>query len=358
MTLNRSGIKLHYFFYYVVFNEMGYLMRKNTTMKDIADKLKISTVTVSKALNDKDGVGEELKNKIKKLADEMGYRYNMMAKSMRDGRSYNIGVVVAEHFIGEQSFYFNFFKYISKLLENYNYCGILQILNAEDEEKLNLPKLYYDNKVDGLIILGQVSKRYIEVLNDIEIPIVFLDFYDEHAKFDSVVVDNFYGAYEITNYLMKNGHKDIAFVGDIYATSSIQDRFLGFYKSLLEHRERLREDYVIPDRDDHGRYIDLTLPRHMPTAFVCNCDEVARNLIIKLKGMGYHVPDDFSIVGFDNDIYATISDPKITTVEVDVEEMARTVIKFMLSKLNKENRKFGRVLIKGRIVFRDSVKRI
>lgn len=331
-------------------------MGKSTTMKDIAEKLNISTVTVSKALNDKDGVGEELKNKIKKLADEMGYRYNMLAKSMRDGCSYNIGVVVAEHFMGDQSFYFNFFKHISKLLEKNDYCGILQILNSEDEEKLNLPKLYYDKKVDGLIILGQVSKRYIEVLHEIEIPIVFLDFYDEHAKIDSVVVDNFYGAYDITNYLMKSGHRDIAFVGNIYATSSIQDRFLGFYKSLLEHGEKLKEEYIISDRDEHGRYVDLVLPKHMPTAFVCNCDAVARSLILKLKESGYGVPEDVSVVGFDNDIYATVSEPPITTVEVDVEEMAKTAIKFVLSKISKENKRYGRVFIKGRILYRNSVK--
>ncbi|MFZ5986247.1 MAG: LacI family DNA-binding transcriptional regulator [Bacillota bacterium] len=333
-------------------------MAKNTTMKDIAKKLNISTVTVSKALNDKDGVGEDLKNKIKKLADEMGYRYNMLAKSMRDGYSYNIGVVVAEHFMGDQSFYFNFFKHITKTLERFNYCGILQILNSEEEENLNLPKLYYDKKVDGLIILGQVSKRYIEVLQNIDIPIVFLDFYDEHSNIDSVAVDNFYGAYQITSYLIKNGHRDIAFVGNIYATSSIQDRFLGFYKSLLEHGEKLKEEYVICDRDEHGRYIELVFPKNMPTAFVCNCDEVAHNLILKLKEMGYTVPNDFSVVGFDNDIYATISSPQITTVEVDVEEMALTAIRFILSKIKKENKSFGRVLIKGRIVYRQSVRAI
>ena len=333
-------------------------MGKSATMKDIAKKMNVSTVTVSKALSNKDGVSDELRDRIKKLADEMGYRYNMVAKSMRDGYSYNIGVVVADHFIGEQSFYFNFFKHILKLLEKHNYCGILQILSSEEEKNLILPKLYYDKKIDGLIILGQVSKPYIETLENIDIPLVFLDFYDEHSKIDSVVVDNFYGAYEITNYLINCGHRNIAFVGNIYATSSIQDRFLGYYKSLLEHREKLREEYIICDRDENGKYIELILPETMPSAFVCNCDEVARILITKLEKMGYSVPEHFSVVGFDNDIYATISQPQLTTVEVDVEEMARTAIKFILSNIRKENKKYGRELIRGKIVFRNSVKDI
>jgi Transcriptional regulators len=334
-------------------------MKSSISMKNIARELNVSIVTVSKALNDKDGVSEELKIKIKDLADKMGYRYNMMAKSMRDGLSYNIGVVIPEHFLGDdKSYYFSVFKHLSKIMEKYQYCAILQVLNSEEEDKVVLPKFYYDKKVDGLIVLGQVNKRYIKALQNIEIPTIFLDFYDENTNVDSITVDNYSGAYELTNYLIKSGHAHIAFVGDIYATSSIQDRYLGVCKSLLEHGIKLREDYVICDRDEHGRYIELKFPEEMPTAFVCNCDGVAYNVILKLKEMGYSVPEDFSVVGFDNDIYATISDPQITTVEVDVEEMAGTAVKSMLDKVKKENRKHGRSMIKGRIVFRDSVKNI
>ena len=333
-------------------------MKKGVTMKDNAETLNVSVVSVSKALGDRDGVGGELKEKIIKLANEMGYRYNTLARSMKEGCSYNIGVVVAERFLGsKQPFYLNFYRYISILLEKYEYYGILHVLTAADEESLVLPKPYYEKKVDGLIVLGQVGKPYIEVLQDIEIPIVFLDFYDEHADIDAVITDNFYGAYEIANHLIKNGHRDIAFVGNIYATSSIQDRFLGYYKSLLEHRIPLREDYIVCDRDACGKYIELGLPAELPTAFVCNCDEVARNLILRLDGMGLSVPGDVSVVGFDNDIYATISAPHITTVEVDVEEMAKTAIKFVIDKISKEKR-FGRISVKGRIVYRDSVKNI
>ena len=337
----------------------GETMKSSISMKNIARELNVSIVTVSKALNDKDGVSEELKKKIKDLADKMGYRYNMMAKSMRDGLSYNIGVIIPEHFLGdEKSYYFSVFKHLSQIMERYQYCAILQVLNSVDEHNVVLPKFYYDKKVDGLIVLGQVNKAYIKALQNIEIPAVFLDFYDESTNVDSITVDNYSGAYELTNYLIKNGHVSIAFVGDIYATSSIQDRFLGMCKSLLEHGIKLREDYVICDRDQDGKYIELKFPKDMPTAFVCNCDGIAYNLIIKLKEMGYSVPEDFSVVGFDNDIYATISEPQITTVEVDVQEMAGTAVKSILDKIKKENKSRGRSTIKGRIVYRDSVKKI
>lgn len=334
-------------------------MKKGITMKDIAHELKVSVVTVSKALGNREGVGPELKSRIIKRAQEMGYRFNTHARSMKNGYSYNVGIIVSERFVGKpESFYPFFYQHISKLLQEYEYYGILQVLSLKDEEGLVLPKAYSEKKVDGLVVLGQIGIEYIELLQKADVPIVFLDFYDERVNIDSVVSDNFSGSNEITGCLIKNGHRNIAFIGDIYATSSIQDRFLGYYKALLGNGMKLREDYVISDRDREGRYIDIELPDGMPTAFVCNNDEVAYNLIRKLNALGYGVPEDISVVGFDNSVHSTFSNPQITTVGVDVEEMAKTAVKFILSKIRNEYKRYGRVLIKGRIIYRDSVREI
>ncbi|TYP76758.1 LacI family DNA-binding transcriptional regulator [Paenibacillus methanolicus] len=334
-------------------------MKSNITMKDIADKLGVSSVTVSKALNDKEGVSESLKLQIKKIAGEMGYRYNSAAKSIKEGLSYNVGVMIPQRFTGmNSSFYLRVYQQISLHLDHYGYFGILNILSNEDEDQLNFPRVYSENKVDGIIILGQVSKEYIQTVQNMNMPKLFLDFYDEHAEVDSIIQDNFYGAYELTNYLIRLGHRDIAYVGNIYSTSSIQDRFLGYYKSLLEHGLAFQERLLLNDRDERGRYIDIQLPERMPTAFVCNCDQVAYNLYERLTEAGYSVPADCSVVGFDNDVYATLVSPHLTTVEVDIDQMARTAVKFMMEKLESPGRRNGRVLVQGKIVFRDSVKRL
>ena len=328
-------------------------------MKDIAEKLNVSSVTVSKALNNKDGVSEELRGKIKDVAETMGYRINAAAKAMRDGYSYNIGVIIPERFAAlSQSFYLQMYQHISRALESYHYAGILHLLSAEDEENSRLPNIYYEKKVDGFIVLGQTKKEYLQTIKNANIPIVFLDFYDEYDDVDSVITDNFFGAYELTNYLIKKGHKKIGYVGSLYSTSSIQDRFLGYYKSLLEHRIKLDEQFLINYRDDEGLYIDLELPENMPSAFVCNCDQVARNLIQKLNDMGYRVPDDCSVASFDNDIYATITEPQLTTVEVNVEEMAGNAVNFIVEKIKGSKVNYGRVSVKGNIIYRDSVKAI
>ncbi|MGS2780083.1 substrate-binding domain-containing protein [Robertmurraya sp. GLU-23] len=335
-------------------------MKNNVTMKDIASRLGVSSVTISKALNDKEGVGEELREKIKAVAEEMGYRYNTVAKAMKEGTTYNIGVMIPERFtsISQSSFYLDVYQHISRALEEYGYYGILNILSSDDEDQLHLPKLYHENKVDGFVFLGQINKEYIKTIQIMDLPKVFLDFYDEQTDIDAIITDNFMGAYEITNYLINKGHKNIAFVGNVYSTSSIQDRFLGYYKSLLEHKMELVSDYIIKDRDERGKYIEMTIPEHMPSAFVCNCDQIAHNLILKLKSQGIRVPEDCSVVGFDNDIYATISDPPLTTIAVDVEEMAKTSARFIVEKIKDSHKRFGRVSIKGNIVYRDSVKEI
>lgn len=332
-------------------------MRKSTTMRDIAKVLDVSVVTVSKALNDKDGVSDSVREKIKTTALEMGYRMNSSAKSMKEGYSFNIGVVIPERFAGpDQSFYLQFYQKITRVLEVFGYYSILHILSSDDEDQLKLPRIYNEKKVDGFIILGQVSTDFIHLLEGTVTPYVFLDFYTDKADVDCIVTDNFFAVYEITNYLINNGHTKIAFVGNIYSTSSIQDRFLGYYKSLLDHKLILNEQFIISDRDERGKYTDMKLPDEMPTAFVCNCDQVAYNLIGKLKSLGYSVPDDCSVVGFDNDIYATLAEPKLTTIDVDVEEMSRVATQLIIEKIKNTNNKPGRVFVKGNIIHRDSVK--
>lgn len=334
-------------------------MAKKITMQDIADAVGVSKVTVSKALADKEGVSDTVKEKIKDLADEMGYRYNAQASAIKSGLSHNVGVISPERFTGGfKSFYLSVYQYLTKALDAYRYAAILHVLSDEDEKKLVLPRTYFDRKADAFIILGQVSGDYIEALQNSDVPILFLDFYEEHTKMDSINTDNFYGAYGITNYLIKNGHRKIAYVGSIKATSSIQDRYLGYYKSLLEHNLPLNEAYIIEDRDERGVFIPIELPKDMPSAFVCNNDEVAYNLVEQLKAAGYKVPDDVSVVGYDNDIYATVSKPQLTTVDVNIEEMTETAARIILEKINDPTKQYGRVLIKGDIKYRESVKSV
>lgn len=333
-------------------------MKKNVTMKDIATRLGVSTVTISKALSNKDGVSDELRDKIKEIAEEMGYRYNSLAKGMKEGRSYNIGIIIAERYINDDAFYLKMYQSAVKSLAKVNYYGIMEIIPRSIEKELILPNVIADNKVDGIIILGQLNTHYVDVIKEAGIPLVFLDFYDEHLDVDAVISDSVYGAYVLTNYLISEGHKKIGFVGNIFATSSILDRYLGYYKALLAADIPLREEWILNDRDEVGAFVDIELPEHMPTAFVCNCDEVAYLFIKKLRKEGYTIPEDVSVVGFDNYIFANLSSPRLTTVEVNIDMMAETAVEAIIRKLQEENYSLGRKVISGRLIIRDSVNSI
>jgi LacI family transcriptional regulator len=336
-------------------------MGKTVTMSDIARRLNVSTVTVSKALGDKDGVSDEMREKIKQIASEMGYRYNTAAKSLKEGLTYNIGIIIAERFIEVgASFYWQMYKKVADELMKLDYYPVFEILKLSDERNATVPKMVYDQKVDGLIILGQVDIKYFNMIKSLSVPTVFMDFYEKDTTQDFVITDNFYSMYLLTNYLIEMGHKDIGFIGNIRATSSIQDRYLGYIKALIENNLDIKRcnQWYISDRTDDGAYTGFEIPKVLPTAFVCNCDKVAYELISNLLEKGYKVPDDISVVGFDNYVFSSENGIGITTVEVDMKTMAQTAVDIIMKKINNIKIKRGIRQISGKIILKNSVKRI
>ena len=336
------------------------MIKKSVTMSDIAKAIGVSNVTVSKALGDKEGVGNDLREKIKQKAKEMGYQFSGSAKMMKENLTFSISVIVARHFIQDASaFYWVVYRYIVELLQKQNYYGILDVVSEDDEATCEMPKSVYDKKVDGVIVLGQFSNTYVNALMSLGVPTVFLDFYSSRNDIDTVIADNFFGSYTITNYLFSMGHRKIGFIGSIGSTSSIQDRYLGYYKAHIENRIRLNQAWVIEDRRPDGTsYQEFALPAELPTAFVCNCDEAAYILINQLRAKGLKIPENVSVVGYDNHIYSTISNPRITTIDVNSYEMSNHAVDMIIKKIQDKSYRCGRVLITGELIERDSVKKL
>lgn len=336
-------------------------MAKAVKLADIAKIMNVSTVTVSKALSDQKGVSEEMREKIKRLADEMGYKSPSTAKMMSAKRSYNIGVVVSERYLDQyESFYWQMYQAVATKAVSKECFTMLEVLGGDTEQSLELPKLLKEHKVEGLIILGLLKEDYLNMLvRNVDVPFICLDFYDKRQECDSVVTDNFYGMYRLTNYLFEMGHREIAYVGTLLYTESITDRYFGYAKALLEHGQQVRPDWVISDRniDDGQREddFDFVLPEKMPTAFACNCDLTAGILINSLQKKGYRVPEDISVAGFDNYIHPGICEVGITTYEVDIKEMARKAVNNLIKKMNHESYKQGVSIVEGHMVIKDSV---
>ena len=277
-------------------------MAKAVKLADIAGQLGVSTVTVSKALSGQKGVSEELREKIKTLADEMGYKQPSARRREHAVKSYNIGVLIAEHWLDKyDSFYLQMYQQVVTRAVAKECFTLMEVVSAQMEAACEMPKLVQEQKADGLIIIGRLTGEYLNFLNEkAKIPLLYMDFCDEKADTDAVISDSYYGAYRMTNYLFDMGHREIAYVGTLLATGSITDRYLGYTKSMMEHGVAVR--------------------------------------------------------GYDNYLFPGLCDVAITTYEVDMKEMARQTVHTLIRKMAGEPYRQGICIVEGHMVTKDSVK--
>ncbi len=322
------------------------------TMRDLGKRLGVSAVTISKALAGKSGVSEEMRQRIIRLADELGY-VNPNAVQNKD-KGMDIGILVPERFFAGDNFYAMFYKQLLQAITESGHFGLLELITGDMQEGLTLPNLLRSHRVDALILLGQQTEDYARLIAGQGLPTVALDFHCPAIPMDSVVGDSIHGAAEMTRLLIKAGHRDIGFLGNVKATSSIMERYLGFASEMLRHDLPIRPECVLPDRTDDNFVTMPSLPAKLPTAFVCNCDVVARPFIEHLRAVGVRVPEDVSIVSYDDFNNAPGTLP-LTTYRVDTEAMCRIAIQRVTERFRGDEQPPCRIVVGGRSVLRDSV---
>lgn len=329
-------------------------MDKKVRMADIAERLGISIVSVSKGLAGKDGVSEEMRVKILATAEEMGY---VMPQTKKEDKatSGNIGILVADRFIADNAFYPGLYRQVMMRCSESGYSAIMEIVSPEAEAHCVMPAMVQGNKVDGIIFMGELRRNYLRTVIQSELPYILLDFYDEELEADSVTSDNVAGGFRVTNALLQAGHRKIAYVGSIFSTSSIMDRYLGYTKALLRAGIALRPEWRLEDRDIEGKFIQVKLPDEMPDAFVCNCDEVAYNLVEQLKRKGYKIPQDVAVTGYDDHRFAQLCDPQLTTYQVNIEDMGSMAAAQLIRKIKGKRFTGGNTVVGGKLIKRKSI---
>lgn len=324
-------------------------------MKDIAAAVGVSVVTVSNALSGRKGVSEDVRQLVEKTARDMGYNQKKPEKPSQSGV---IGVIASEKYITVgNSFYWAMYQNVVYEASKLQSVTMLEIVTFEAEEKEELPKLMRERAISGLIIIGWMSKSYVEkIVGAAGVPIVLLDFQMKGIRCDAVMSSNYVGMYKMTRYLLDRGHKEIAFVGSIRANENIMDRYYGYKKAMMEAGVREWEDWVLEDRDLVEGLSRVEIPKHMPTAFVCNSDWAAGLLYNELTGRGFRVPEDVSIVGYDNYLYGNPFAEKLTTYNVDMKQMARQAVKLLKGKMKGDDKYWGTRYIDSVVIERQSVK--
>lgn len=333
--------------------------KKDVKLEDIAEELGVSIVSVSNALNGRKGVGVKLRERVLRKAEELGYQ-SPQASEKREAKNYRIGVIIAERYVREYpSFYMDVYKQVAQAVTKQGSLIVLEIIDIEKEKMEHTSKLFHNVEVQGVILIGEMNPIFIEWMKkQCQVPIVCVDFYSVEKGMDYIVTDSFRGMSALTQMLIDAGHTDIGFVGTPRATNSIMDRYMGYCRTLEENELVERQEWLIFDReeDGYGYIFDFELPEELPTAFACNCDKVAYQLIDKLEKKGIHVPEDVSVVGFDHSYPEGSGCIELTTYESDEKAMAQISVNTLMKRIEGRAKPEGVRTVEGGVVKGDSIR--
>jgi LacI family transcriptional regulator len=329
-------------------------MPKKVTMQHIADALGITKVSVSKALNNQPGISDELRRQILMTAQKMDYLKTRPAASSPVALAF---ICPKRFFLEDDTFYTTIYYYINKLCTEQGYTITCFVINSADEMALRMPEKLTLERYDGLFIAGEFRHDYLDMLVRLPGSKVAVDFYVPSLKLDSVISNNFHLSQQVTDYLIAKGHREIGFVGDVLATSSICDRYFGYLKALRLRGIEPNPGWHIVNNDSvTGQYtVQFGLPDPLPTAFVCHCDKAAFTLMQRLDASGVKVPDTVSIISFDNTNLCSLMLPHLSSVNFDRRQIAEVSFARMESRINTPEAPIGISYIQGELIERDSV---
>ncbi|MBO4573001.1 MAG: LacI family DNA-binding transcriptional regulator [Clostridia bacterium] len=325
------------------------------TLEKIAADMGVSKVAVYKALNDKKGVSDALREKIKIYADSLGYVGKSSETDIKN-KKYLFFVNQDFFLTPSEQFYSPISYFLSAECTKTN--SFLQIAFLENTNTVEKMKEVINTFVpNGLFVAGQTKPEVLKYLSSCRLPIVYIDYYSPIYNLHYIYVDNYNSSYMLTKYLIDNGHKKIGFVGNVSVTSSIADRFFGYRKALCEYGIKFDPVWHIDDNLEKNNNLSDVLPESIPTAYVCHCDAAAQKLYTALSLKGLKIPDDVSVVSFDDTPLCDNLFPALTSIGPKKDVFAKKAFNTMIDALN-EKSKCSAVPIKAVLTKRDSVKEL
>lgn len=315
-------------------------MKKQVTIKDIAQKLGISISTVSRALKNHPDISLKTRQAVQELANLLGYKPNLIALKLKNSRTNTIGVIIpeVEHY---------FFSTVLNGIEEVAYKGNYSVMVFQSNESymrevLNTQTLLA-NRVDG--VLASYSKHthdyaHFQQLTDNEIPLVLFDRSIDGLHTDSVIVDDYSGAYSAVKHLITQGCRRIAFFSAPQHLQIGKDRFEGYKAALEEHKLHFSPDLVYScDTFEEATKISKGIfkKQDRPDAVFAVNDLTAIGAMKVARQLGLKVPDDIKFVGFENSRSAWICEPELTTVDQFGFELGKKATELLLKRIKQEN---------------------
>jgi LacI family transcriptional regulator len=332
----------------------------NPTIKDVAKKAGVSLSTVSLVLNHKKNVSEETVKKVQQAIDELDYHPRRSAQGLASKKSGNIGfILTTDHFSNAEPFYTKIFLGSEFEARKHNYYIILTTVEQKFNKK-SIPRLLLERNVDGVILAGKVPDGLIHYIQQIDLPIIFIDYFPANGNYPAVLIDNIAGAKQAVKHLIKKGHRQISFVGGDISHPSIQERYLGYKQALEEAKIPFNEHLVILDEDypgDKNGYSALCKLRKRKvsfTAIFAANDAMAFGCMRCMKEKGIKVPDQIALVGFDDVDVSWQMEPQLTTIRVNKEEIGAIAVKNMVDLILSNKKSLGKILVPVELVIRSS----
>lgn len=336
------------------------------TIKDIAKKVGTVPSTVSRALNNKNGVSERTRIQILETAKRMGYFPNATARGLVLSKTENLGFLVnRRQSLSPSAFYGEIMEGVETVAQEKSY----HLLFSTSDSK-TLPSVIQAKRVDGLILAGcDFSKNFILSLKRKKIPLVLVDNHLAIDEVDSVIIDNVGGAYQAVSHLVKLGHRKIGFIAERFADLSFAERFAGYRQALEAQgigydQTLVAEVQGLEKPGDRGRYEDTTaygrvvmnhlLERGAPTAVFAANDAAATGAIRAIKERGLRVAEDVAVVGFDDGFFAYHTDPLLTTVRVFRDQMGLMAANRLLELIANPGQPSAQIKLATRLIVRES----
>ncbi len=337
------------------------MKKGRVTLKDIAAKLKLAPSTVSRALNDHPAIGDDTKKTIKKLAEELDYQPNPMALGLLQKKSNTIGVIVPEI---TSHFFSAIITGIQDVVGPTEYNIMICISNESYEEEVTLVKKLSKMRVDGILVSpssGTKSFEHFKNLQKNDVPVVVFDRDCPGLESDKVLVDDYSGALQAVEYLIRSGCKRIAHLGGPLNLSTTKHRLQGYLDALEKNKVPLRKDYIqhvkgFSHKDGIKPTKKLLELDDAPDAIFAINDNIAASAMHVAKKMGLAIPDDISIVGFDDEPHSLYFSPALSTVWQPVYSLGMLSARILLQRIKNKNSKeeFRMEVFKPELVVRAS----
>lgn len=332
------------------------------TIRDIAQATGVSATTVSNVIHGKDKrVSAETIQKINDAIKELGYVPNMSARSLVAGSSKVIGFV--NHAVSrknanfmEDPFHSAAVGAIETALSENGYYLMLRTVETAEE----LVAFLQNWNVDGLFFTGIFKDKFFDSVSGLHIPVVLIDSYVRSPQFCNVGLEDFTGSYNATRYLIEKGHRNIAFASpSIKDGGVLQERFLGYKAALAESSIPFNKNLVFQQGMDIAscRLAATEITKHSEiTGLVVTADIMAAGIMTGLREQGIRIPDDISVVGFDDINIAQLLTPALTTIRQDMNLKGRLAADFMLQKLSGKVLESTEITLPTKLIERASVK--